>query len=277
MSLTRRTFLGSIAVAASALAAGRAFARGAGPAPGVQLYTLRSELQRDVEGTLAAVAAVGYREVEFAGYHGRPASALAETLRTCGLAAPSAHVGLAELRERSAAVFDDARTLGHRWLTVPFLGAQERASRAAWREVVRQLNEHGAAARDVGLRIAYHNHDFEFASIDGATLFETLLGETDPALVDFQLDVYWAFRAGHDPLALLAAHPGRFTMLHLKDSQGPPQHVMSDVGGGIIDFDAILRRAPALGVRHAFVEHDRPADALASIRNSFSHLAALQH
>jgi sugar phosphate isomerase/epimerase len=279
MPLNRRTFLGNLAAASGVLAWSRTASADlttrALPA-GVQLYTLRAEMQRDVPGTLAAVAAIGYREVEFAGYFGHTPAALRELLDRHRLSAPSVHAGLGELRRDAGAVFEAARVLGHHFITVPSLAAGERASKSALAAVARQLNEHGAAAQALGRRLAYHNHDFEFAPVDGVTAFDVLLGETDPELVSFQLDVYWAFRAGRDPRALLLAHPGRFSMLHLKDSAGPPQHAMLEVGAGVIDFAALLAPGPGLDVRHAFVEHDRPGDAVASVRASFEYLAGMR-
>ena len=113
-----------------------------------------------------------------------------------------------------------------------------------------------------GLRQGYHNHDFEFAAAPGGgTLFDALLTGTDPGLVDFEMDVYWVTKAGHDPLALMAKYPGRFPLLHLKDASPAPEQKIVDVGTGTIDFPAILKAAKAHGLKHAYVENDQPADA----------------
>jgi sugar phosphate isomerase/epimerase len=125
------------------------------------------------------------------------------------------------------------------------------------------------------MRLAYHNHDFELTPMDGQLPLELLLRGTDPALVDFELDLYWATFAGQDPLDWFARHPGRFAMLHLKDSAGAPDHRMTAAGAGRIDFARILARRGKAGVKHVFVEHDNPADAFASVRASRDYLARL--
>jgi sugar phosphate isomerase/epimerase len=244
--------------------------------PGLQLYTVRDELQRDLPGTLARVAEIGYREVEFAGYFGRSPAEIRELLERHSLRAPSTHVGYGELSTRWDAVLGNAREIGHDFVTIPSLPGPERASAAALRRAAAAFNRGAAEAKTAGLRFAFHNHDIEFVPVEGVVPYSVLLEETDPELVTFELDVYWAFRAGRDPVALIAAHPRRFTMLHLKDSAGPPEHRMVEVGAGVIDFPAILTRSRTAGLRHFFVEHDRPEDALASIRTSFAYVSSLQ-
>ncbi|HZF67535.1 MAG TPA: sugar phosphate isomerase/epimerase [Gemmatirosa sp.] len=250
-------------------------AGGVGPL-GVQLYTVRAAMQQDFEGTLARLAAIGFAEVEFAGYFGRDPRAVRATLDRVGLRAPSAHVPIADVRTRLPQVLDAARVVGHEWVVVPWLDAAERGKTAdTWRRLADELTAAGRRVREAGMRLAYHNHDFELQPVDGQLPLELLLRGTDPALVDFELDLYWATFAGQDPLEWFARHPGRFAMLHLKDSAGPPDHRMTAVGAGRIDFARILARRGEAGTRHVFVEHDEPADAFASVRASHDHLARL--
>jgi sugar phosphate isomerase/epimerase len=279
MPQNRRSFLGSLAAAAGALvtrdaAAVTAPARQFEPA-GVQLYTVRSEMERDLPGTLARVAEIGYREVEFAGYFNRTPAQIRELLAANRLRSPSTHIAFETLGNGFDAVLKSAQEIGHTFVTVPSLPGAARASGAALKETANAFNRAGTEAKSEGLRFAFHNHNIEFAAVDGVEPFTVLVQETDPALVSFQLDVYWAFRAGRDPLTLLRAHPQRISMLHLKDSAGPPAHAMVEVGAGVIDWRAILTQSRANGVRHFFVEHDRPADAIASIRTSFTNLTSL--
>ena len=281
----RRTFLLTLGAAAAHLVTGgreRLLAAAArhGAARidrvGIQLYTLRSLMSRDLEGTLASVAAIGYREVEFAGYFDRPAKELRALLDRHGLAAPSAHVPAAQMSgDAWRRALDDAAALGHRWVTIPWLPEEDRRSLDSWKRVADRFNEAARAAAAAGLRFAYHNHDFELREVDGIVPFDLMLAETEPSLVDFQIDLYWMVRAGRDPLGYLAAHPGRFPMLHVKDSAGPPDHRMTDVGQGTIDFARILAAFAAAGTTHFFVEHDRPQDPLASATTSYSHLKSL--
>lgn len=282
-SLDRRAFLAALAGAGGGAALGpRGLAAAWRNAPtgaplqplGLQLYTVRTLLADDVPGTLAAVAEIGYREVETAGLHGVPAARFRALLDDHGLRAVSAHVGLDVLQDDPARALDEAATLGQRWLTVPWLAEGDRTP-DGYRRVAEALNRAGEAAASVGCRVAYHNHDFEFAPLDGGvTGWALLVSETDAALVDLQMDLFWAVHAGADPVAWFQAHPGRFPMVHAKDRTASGD--MVDVGSGAMDFRALLGAGRAAGLRHILVEHDRPAHPLESIRNSYATLAALE-
>lgn len=243
---------------------------------GVQLYTVRNSMASDFDRTLARVAAIGYTEVEFAGYFGRSPRRVRRSLEQHGLAAPSAHVTLETIEDEWREGLEAATEVGHRWLVLPWIDAARRATLDQWRSLAALLNRAGAVARDAGIRLAYHNHDYELAPIDGVVPFDLLLTETDPAVVGFEMDIYWVTKGGREPLQYLQQHPGRFELTHLKDSAGPPEHRMVDVGAGIIDWPAVLTAASSAGVRHSFVEHDTPPDELASIRASHAYLSALQ-
>jgi sugar phosphate isomerase/epimerase len=139
-----------------------------------------------------------------------------------------------------------------------------------------RFNHLGQQCRAAGLRFAYHNHNFEFETFGGAApAYDTLVERTDPALVAFELDVYWAYKAGQDPLRYFERYPGRFALCHLKDGTAPPERTMADVGAGVIDFAGLFRRARTAGLRYAIVEHDQPKDAVASIRASHETIARL--
>ena len=126
------------------------------------------------------------------------------------------------------------------------------------------------------MRFAYHNHDFELRSVDGQRPLDLLLKETDPSLVDFEMDLYWVVFGGGDPLDFFNRYPKRFPMVHVKDSAGPPDNRMVDVGQGKIDFRSIFAQSDKAGIKHYFVEHDQPADPIATIRNSYNYLHALR-
>lgn len=281
---TRREFLGSLGIAtvgAAVLACAKT--NGAASAPqspmpiGIQLYTLRSLLERDFDGTLARVAGIGYREVEFAGYYNRTPSQIVEVLRRTGLRAPSAHIGLTADDEGWKRAMADAKVIGHEWAVIPWLDPSQRKNADDWKRLLDRINRLAPITRDAGLRLAYHNHDFEFgASPSGGTFLDSLITNTDPALVDFEMDVYWVTKAGSDPLALMAKYPRRFPLLHLKDSTPAPARNITEVGSGTVDFPAILRRGHEQGLKHAFVEQDNAADPLASARTSYDYLASLR-
>jgi len=118
----------------------------------------------------------------------------------------------------------------------------------------------GERAASVGVRTGYHNHDFEFAGDDESTLWDVMVGHTDSRFVDLELDCYWAFKAGHDPIAMLRHLNDRITHLHLKDSLAAPSFTQKDLGEGVIDWRTLLTVATAGRVKHVFVEHDQPVD-----------------
>lgn len=235
---------------------------------GLQLYTVRSALARDLEGTLAAIAQAGITELEFAGYYGKTDRWWRDTLQRYQLAAPATHEGLPATDDGWTAIFDRALAIGHRFVIVPFAGAEFRGTRANWQRLAARLNQGALQAKAVGLQFAYHNHDFEFQPVEGTTGFDILSTETDPALVKLELDLYWAVKGGQDPLALFSRWPGRIVCCHVKDAGPLPERRMLDVGAGTIDFAAILRHGRAAGLQHWFIEHDAPTDPLASIRAS---------
>jgi sugar phosphate isomerase/epimerase len=249
-----------------------------GPVPlepvGLQLYTVRSLMERDVPRTLQRVADVGYREVEFAGYYDHEPERLRGILDRLGLSAPSAHVSLETMEgDGAASAIRAAQALGHRWLVVPWLPPEQRQTLDDYRRVAASLEEIGARVNDAGLRLAYHNHDFELEPIDG-TLPYTILADTEPDRVALQLDLYWVRAAGSDALTWFRRHPGRFPSVHVKDMATDGE--MVDVGSGVIDWADVLGKARAAGVEHLFVEHDQPGDdPIASVRNSFQYLHRL--
>ena len=278
---TRREFLGTLGLGALG-AAGLACAKTNGEATvppsttmpfGIQLYTLRSLLERDFDGTLARVAEIGYKEVEFAGYYNRTPDQIRAVLQRTGLSAPSAHIPMPATDDAWKRALDAAAVIGHRWAVVPWLDETQRKDLP---RLGARLNQLGALTKAAGLRQAYHNHDFELApGPAGGTLLDAMIAGTDPALVDFEMDVYWVTKAGADPLALMARYPGRFPLLHLKDATAAPERRMMDVGSGSIDWRTVLRTARGHSLKHAFVEHDQPADPLATARAGFRHLSTL--
>lgn len=269
--MKRRTFVQALALpllgplGTAARARGRRLER-----IGLQLYTVRDLMQSDVARTLERVAAIGYREVEFAGYFGATPERIRRLLDSLGLTSPSTHLALAALEHQLGRTLDLAATIGHRYLVVPSLDQRDRRSLDDYRRVAEALNRAGEGARARGLRVAYHNHDFELRRLEGALPYEMLLEWTDPALVFFEMDFYWITRGGADPFAYFRRHPGRFHLCHVKDMDA--SGAMADVGAGRIDFRGLLQRREQAGLRHVYVEHDHPPDPLASIRASYAWL-----
>ena len=239
---------------------------------GIQLYTVRSLMGDDVPGTLDAVAAVGYDEVEFAGLFGHGPRQVRDWLDASGLAAPAAHIDPAELApDRLDSTLESAATLGHGWLIQAYI-PEEGRTLDGYRRTAEALNQAGARAAEAGVRIGYHNHAFEFEPLGETTGYDILLAELDPAYVDLEIDFHWSAVGGADPVALFRDHPGRFRLCHLKDLDDAGR--MVDVGAGAIDWAGLFGHAETAGLVHYFVEHDQPSDPLASITASYRYLTA---
>jgi sugar phosphate isomerase/epimerase len=242
---------------------------------GLQLYTVRDLMKADMPGTLAKVAAAGYQEVEFAGYFDRTPAQVVQLLRQNNLTSPSSHLPLEAFERDAAATVATAKAIGNEWATVPWIPEDRRKTTDDWKSLAASLNKFGAQAKSQGLRLAYHNHDFEIRPVQGVRPLDLLLSGTDPSLVDFEMDLYWVVFGGGDPLDFFNRYPGRFVMVHVKDSAGPPDNKMVDVGSGKIDFRTIFAQSDKAGIKHYFVEHDQPADPIATITNSARYLHAL--
>jgi sugar phosphate isomerase/epimerase len=294
--VSRRTFLFEMAamgVSASVLAScakaagGMSTAAGAmSNAPGananmigIQMYTVRDQLQADFDGTVEKIAKIGYRNLEFAGYYNRTPEQVRALLDRLQIVSRSAHIGAQLMRQDAAAQIKAAKTIGQDYITLPSFNFGKEGL-VGWRKAVAEFNQWGAMCRDAGLRLAYHNHNFEFAPLEGTTGYDVLVKETDPKLVDFELDLYWARFADQDPLALFAKYPGRFAMWHVKDMAiTGTQKGMTPVGKGTIDFKSIFAHARQSGMKYFFVEHDSaaqyPGGSLASAQASYEYLRQL--
>ncbi len=255
----------------------------------MQLYTVRADMAKDFEGTLARVAGLGFREVEFAGYFERTPQAVRAVLDRNGLTSPATHVDLASLTTRLPQVIEASQAIGHTFIVMPWLDDAARKEPDIWKRVAETLNRAGEATRRAGIKMAYHNHHFEFVPVSagGKMPLDLLLESCDPQLVAFELDLAWITAAGQDPLAYFQKYPGRFPMVHVKGlrkrpAQGastPIDQIMPDivdVGGDSIDWARIFARSGEAGIQHYFVEHDQPASAFDSLRTSYQVLAALE-
>ena len=283
---TRRQFLTSLGVGALGLAginaASSCASSGNGTVAGgrklkrigVQLYTVRNLMQQDMPGTLAQVAAAGYKEVEFAGYFGRTADQVKQLLAQNGLTSPSSHLQFDPFSGNANDVLAFAKAIGNQWGVIPYIPEERRKTMDDWKRITDLLNNYGRQAQSQGLRLAYHNHNFELADMGGGQRpLDYMLSNTDPSLVDFEMDLYWVVFGGGQPIEFFNKYPGRFPMVHVKDSAGPPDNKMADVGKGTINFATIFALSDKAGIKHYFVERDDAPDEIASIRNSAQYLA----
>jgi sugar phosphate isomerase/epimerase len=279
--MDRRTFIGGLAVAALETRFTSAAAEHQIPSIGVQLYTVRDALQRDFEGTLARVAQIGYKEVEFAGYFAEPTKLkpvpprTRQILDSDGLSAPSTHVPYSALSpDKWPRVIEASQILGHKYVVNPSIDEQLTKTADGWKQAAETFNRAGSESLRSGIQFGYHNHTGEFKAVDGKLPYDILLSECDPHLVKMEMDLGWAHVAGVDPLKYFSQYPGRFPLVHVKDFDRNGQ--MTEVGHGIIDWKRIFAQSNVAGIKHYFVEHDHPKSPFASIQTSYEYLKNLE-
>ena len=295
--MNRRTFI-ETSVAAGVLSAlpSRAFpATNQIEKVGVQLYTVRGAMKSDFTGTIAKVASIGYKEVEFAGYFNHSPSEVRATLDKNGLAAPSCHVDYDVVEKKWPETIDAAHTVGHSFIVCPYIDQKLRKSADDWKRITELFNKAGEASKKAGIQFGYHNHWWEFApdaSLGGKLPYDYLLESTDANLMKMEMDLCWISVAGQDPLTYFKRYPGRFPLVHVKDVKRLPHltpeqlatfdakeleaNDMTEVGSGVIDWKRIFSHADEAGIQHYFVEHDSPKDPFASIAASYKYLSALR-
>jgi sugar phosphate isomerase/epimerase len=239
----------------------------------LQMYTVRDDAARDFTGTLKLVAEMGYAGVELAGTGGLTAADLKRSLADLGLEVAGSHVALPQLEGELDAALDYYSELGAKHIACPWL-PEDRRSEEGYRRLADTLNNAGAKARERGIQLCYHNHDFEFKEYHGRTGFNILFGATDPELVKVELDTYWVQFAGTDPADLIRRFAGRIPLVHLKDMTGDESPTFAEVGEGRMDFHAIFQACEESGgVAWYIVEQDKCArPPLESARISLDNL-----
>ncbi|TXK49376.1 sugar phosphate isomerase/epimerase [Pontibacter qinzhouensis] len=282
---TRRTFLQHAALlTAGAFLAPSALLAKPTQKVGIQLYTLREQISKDVKGVIGKVAKAGYNEVETYGYSlknkfwGLEPKAFKQLLSANKLTAPSGHFGFddyigAGKDDDLKAYIDAAKAVDMKYVVVPYLGDKLRQSASDYQRIAERLNTAAEACKRAGLGLAYHNHDFEFQKFDNTTGYDILLNETDKDLVKFELDLYWVVRADLDPVTMFNANPGRFVMWHVKDMDKANPKLNTEVGSGSVNFRKIFDQASQSGVEHIFVEQENFAiDPFKSINQSYAYV-----
>jgi sugar phosphate isomerase/epimerase len=286
---SRRSFVKSAALFSAGMLASPALFAKDKTDIGLQLYTLRDPMQKDPMGTLARVAQMGYTTLEGATYtgsglfYGMAPAAFAKELKKTGLTMPSSHYRLGEEQDKGQPVqgtmlhgwdkaVDDAAQVGVKYMVCAYLSESERGGLDHYKYVADQLNKAGERCKKAGIQLCYHNHDFEFMAQDGKMPYDLLLA-TDKELVKMELDLYWATKAGQDPVALFKKHPGRFPLWHVKDMDKTPARNFTEVGNGSIDFKRIFAQSKLSGMKYFFVEQDQtPGSPFDSIQKSITHI-----
>ena len=296
--MNRRDFIAALA-ASSALAPDELLAQArrdacGGPPAGVQLFTVREALGRDLRGALRSLHEIGIVEAELFGLNGPenatlfglPARELKRAFDDNGIRVPISHIGGS--LENPAAIADIAGTLGLEAVCVALPsefsgsgGMVPAKSRAQLDALAEKLNRVGREYRERGLTFGYHNHHIEFTRVDGVVPYDYLMSNTDPGLVKIELDVGWLATAGVDPVTYVRRHAGRVIACHLKDyapsiATDVPQRKLVPPGSGSIDFAALLEAMRETNVQHGFIEVDVSDDALGDVRRGHTHLQKLK-
>jgi len=291
---SRRRFLHTMAAGLGASAVAPSWARAAtrsaiksplnGPI-GLQLYSLRESLPKDVPGTLEKVRAMGFREVESAGLWKQTAPDFRAALDKASLRCQSAHIGFDRLRDDMPGAISEAKTLGATAVVVAWIPHKDTFTREDALKAAEAFNGYGKALSDAGLRFAYHCHGYDSAPSPEGTLVDTIAKSSDPKLVSFQVDVFHAHHGGADPAKLIERLKGRLVSLHLKDQKKgfpvevgkgtAPQEADVPVGTGQIEWPAVLRAAMKAGASLYYIE-DESTDPLGHIPQSVAYVEGLK-
>jgi sugar phosphate isomerase/epimerase len=278
--LTRREFLEGAGAGLAAMAGGPpALAKKTAMPIGVQLYTVRSLVDKDFPGTLQAIRKIGYRTVEtYVAEYKMPAKDLRQAILDADLTVPSAHFGYNDFDVR----LDYCKELGAEYAVCSSIPAAIANSADGYKRAAQQYNAWATKAKTMGMRFGFHNHNSEFKTYDGRTGLDILLESTDPALVQWQMDCYWVAQAGFDPVEMLRRHGKRMQTLHVKDRKpnvptstetGAASAHFTEVGEGTLDWKAILGLAEKNRIPYIFVEQDQTEKPpLESLQISYTNL-----
>jgi sugar phosphate isomerase/epimerase len=267
---------------------------------GLQLYTVRDQMQKDFSGTLAQVAAIGYQEVELPSFFHRKPPDVKAAVEAVGLKAPSGHCSAEDLKGDVDPLIASFREAGLQYMICAFpahrpgtpspqgaaASPDRNFSEDDYKWMADVFDKTGEKCHQAGIQFGYHNHNLDFKTFGGEMAFDLLMRLTSPQRVKIELDCYWVARAGKDPVGIMQRYAGRIPLLHIKDmkpglapttslSQGSDG--FAEVGRGSIDWKRVFKAAPEAGVKHYFVEQDKcPGPPLESARISFEYLKNLQ-
>jgi len=293
--VSRRSFL---VAAGAGLAAGTLMSRMAiaqqGHIPlGIQLWTVKDEAARDLEGTLRKVYAAGFREIEFAGFYGKSAAEIGKLMKDIGFSLVSMHANAGDISKKGAEIIADAKTLGLKYVVCSSPGVTPEKEKLPWEERMKSVdlkdwkwnadlfNKFGKQVSDAGMTFGYHNHSAEFRKFEGQTAFDYLFANTDAKHVKIELDIGWVVVAQHDPIALLNQYKDRVIALHVKDvaRRGADGKEPASValGEGVVDWKKVIGTAKANGTRAFFYEQEAPytRPVLESVKISGDYLKKL--
>jgi len=249
---------------------------------GLALYSVREAINKDPKGVLQKVAGFGYKDLETFSYKdgqifGMNFTEFCNHAKSLGMRITSGHYGLAQITgDTWLKAVDDAKKNGQEFMVMPYLVESERKTIDDYKRICASLNAAGEVCNKNGIRFQYHNHAFEFETVDGQIPFDVMLKELDHKKVGLELDIYWIVRAGHDPVKYFDAYPGYFEQWHMKDMDKADRTKNANVGDGSIDFKALLTHAKKAGLKHWYVEYDTfPGDPIESVGASAKFMKTL--
>jgi sugar phosphate isomerase/epimerase len=278
---------------------------------GIQLFTIPAMVSADFKGTLTKLAAIGYKEIEFFGpydfsaketiegwgkfaptlginqnaFYGYKPSDVKSLLKDLGLTTPSVHLDLQTMRTNMGPALEGLSSLGTKYVAIPSISNPD--DRKDFNKLADEFNSFGEQMSKHGMTFVYHNHGFEHTPKDGKILMDTLLTQTDPNKVKFELDIFWMTAAGASPIEYLTKFPGRFKLLHLKDASEPIRFSgdggsvdqwmplfgkMADPGAGVLDVAGIIEAAKKSGAEHFYLERDLAPNPETTLNKSFAYL-----
>ena len=229
---------------------------------GIQLYTFKDIIGKDPKGVIQKVASFGYKELETYGYadgkiFGMDFTEFCKHAKGLGMNVVSGHYGLDKIKgDTWKKAVEDAKKNGQKYMVLPYLEEKERKSIDNYKKICADMNAAGEVCNKNGIRFQYHNHAFEFDTVDGQIPFDVMLKELDPKKVGMEMDIFWVVAAGHDPVKYFTKHPGRFEQWHVKDMSKTDPTKNADIGTGTIDYKSIFTQAKLSGMKHWYVEYD---------------------
>jgi sugar phosphate isomerase/epimerase len=279
----KTTALGTLAI--STQVPESLFASPYGKPIGLQLYTLRDQLEKDVAGTIQQLAKIGYEDVEIYSLYGKSPAEFTKILHDNGITASSGHYMLKDVKGNWDQKVEDAKQLGLKYMVNAILQPEERKSFDDYKQLIDVFNKAGETTQKAGIQFCYHNHDFEFKKYGQTTAYDYLLKNLDPKLVKFEMDCFWVTHAGADPVAYFKKYPGHFPLLHIKDMKDHPpvshefdakMGLFAPVGQGTINWKRIFAGAKEAGMQHYYVEQDYcEQPPLEAVKISYEYLSKL--
>ncbi|WP_165823937.1 sugar phosphate isomerase/epimerase family protein [Pseudochryseolinea flava] len=249
---------------------------------GLQLYTLRSTIGQDPKGVLKKVSEFGYKNLETYGYgdgkiFGMGFKEFNDYVKSLGMKVTSGHYGLDMIKgDKWKKAVDDAKANGQKFMVVPYINEDQRKTIDDYKRIIADLNAAGEVCNAAGIRFGYHNHAFEFDTVDGQIPYDVMLKELDPKNVGMEMDIFWVVNAGRDPLKYFEQYPGRFEQWHVKDMDKSDKNRNANIGSGTIDWKPIFAKAKQSGLKHFYVEQESyPGEPINSVEEGAKYLKTI--